>query len=191
MESKKIKKLYYSISEVSQITSLKKYILRYWENEFSDLKPGKNRAGNRIYRLNDIKTIFLIKKLLYQEKYTIEGAKKKLKDLKKNKDPQLELSFEDLRREDTLLEMKKSLEELLDFIDNKEQTSIQMTELEKRETPAGEKSESREEIELTFFDHDLGQQDDLQPAEKQDSTENPDEPREDDQGSDSQQASES
>ena len=119
MEEKKIKKLYYSISEVSQITGLKKYILRYWETEFPDLRPGKNRAGNRIYRLNDIRTIFLIKKLLYQDKYTIEGAKQRLKELKKQKDPQLELSFEELRREDMLREIRKDLRELLDFIDQK------------------------------------------------------------------------
>ncbi|RMD91724.1 MAG: MerR family transcriptional regulator [Calditrichaeota bacterium] len=119
MEPKNIKKLYYSISEVSQITSLKKYVLRYWESEFPELRPEKNRAGNRIYRLTDIKTIFLIKKLLYQDKYTIEGAKKKLRELKKNKESQLQLSFEDMRRQDALLEIRKGLQELLDFIDNK------------------------------------------------------------------------
>ena len=119
MEQKKIKKLYYSISEVSQITSVKKYVLRYWETEFPELRPGKNRAGNRIYRLNDIKTVFLIKKLLYQDKYTIEGAKKKLKELKKQKDPQLELSFDALRKDDVLMELKKDLRALLDFLDHK------------------------------------------------------------------------
>ncbi len=124
MEEKKIKKLYYSISEVSQITGLKKYILRYWETEFPDLRPGKNRAGNRIYRLNDIRTIFLIKKLLYQDKYTIEGAKQRLKELKKQKDPQLELSFEELRREDMLREIRKDLRELLDFIDQKVEPDV-------------------------------------------------------------------
>lgn len=71
-----LKKLYYSISEVSRLTSLEQYILRYWETEFEQLKPGKNRAGNRIYTNKDIKLILLIKKLLREEKYTIEGAKK-------------------------------------------------------------------------------------------------------------------
>ena len=75
-----LKKLYYSISEVSRLTSLEQYILRYWETEFDQLKPGKNRAGNRIYTNKDIKLILLIKKLLREEKYTIEGAKKILAD---------------------------------------------------------------------------------------------------------------
>lgn len=75
-----LKKLYYSISEVSKLTSLEQYILRYWETEFEQLKPGKNRAGNRIYTNKDIKLILQIKKLLRDEKYTIEGAKKNLLD---------------------------------------------------------------------------------------------------------------
>jgi len=75
-----IKKLYYSISEVSKITGLEQYVLRYWENEFEDLKPSKNRAGNRIYTNKDIQVILRIKKLLKEEKYTIEGAKKNLKE---------------------------------------------------------------------------------------------------------------
>ena len=74
-----MKKLYYSISEVSKITDLEQYVLRYWETEFEQLKPAKNLAGNRIYTNKDIKLIFQIKKLLREEKYTIEGAKKLLK----------------------------------------------------------------------------------------------------------------
>lgn len=74
-----MQKLYYSISEVSKITDLEQYVLRYWETEFEQLKPAKNLAGNRIYTNKDIKLILLIKKLLRDEKYTIEGAKKILK----------------------------------------------------------------------------------------------------------------
>jgi DNA-binding transcriptional MerR regulator len=70
-----IKKLYYSISEVSKITGLEQYVLRYWETEFEQLQPQKNRAGNRIYTNRDIKMILHIKKLLREERYTIEGAK--------------------------------------------------------------------------------------------------------------------
>jgi DNA-binding transcriptional MerR regulator len=70
-----LKKLYYSISEVSKLTDLEQYILRYWESEFEQLKPSKNRAGNRIYTNKDIALILKIKKLLREEKYTIEGAK--------------------------------------------------------------------------------------------------------------------
>jgi DNA-binding transcriptional MerR regulator len=73
-----IKKLYYSISEVSKITDLEQYVLRYWETEFESLQPAKNRAGNRIYTNRDIKLILYIKKLLREERYTIEGAKQVL-----------------------------------------------------------------------------------------------------------------
>lgn len=80
MEAKDIKKLYYSISEVSDITGLKQYVLRYWETEFSQLKPNKNQAGNRIYRSHDIDVISDIKSLLYERKFTIKGAKQHLKE---------------------------------------------------------------------------------------------------------------
>ena len=73
-----IKKLYYSIGEVSKITDLKQYVLRYWETEFKQLNPNKNKAGNRTYRQKDIDTILEIKNLLYKEKFTIEGARKML-----------------------------------------------------------------------------------------------------------------
>ena len=79
MEARDIKKLYYSISEVSEITNLKQYVLRYWETEFPQLKPNKNRAGNRIYRTHDIDTIMEIKSLLYDRKFTIKGAQQHLK----------------------------------------------------------------------------------------------------------------
>ena len=79
MEAKDIKKLYYSISEVSEITELKQYVLRYWETEFSQLKPSKKQAGNRIYRSHDINVILDIKSLLYDRKFTIKGAQQHLK----------------------------------------------------------------------------------------------------------------
>ena len=75
-----MKKLYYSISEVSRLTELEQYVLRYWESEFEQLRPAKNLSGNRIYTNKEIKLILLIKKLLREEKYTIEGARKLLKN---------------------------------------------------------------------------------------------------------------
>ena len=78
LDKPQIKKLYYSISEVSEITRLKKYVLRYWETEFTQLKPPKNRAGNRTYRQKDIDVIHKIKELLYKKKFTIEGARKQM-----------------------------------------------------------------------------------------------------------------
>ena len=84
MEARDIKKLYYSISEVSEITGLKQYVLRYWETEFLQLNPNKNRAGNRTYRSHDVDLILEIKSLLYDRKFTIKGAKQYLKSSKKN-----------------------------------------------------------------------------------------------------------
>ena len=76
-----IKKLYYSISEVSELTGIKQYVLRYWETEFNILAPNKNRSGNRIYTEEDISKVLLIKKLLYEEKFTVDGAKVRLREM--------------------------------------------------------------------------------------------------------------
>ena len=75
-----VKKMYYSISEVCRHTGLEPHVLRYWESEFPQLRPKKNRAGNRAYREKDIELVCYIKHLLYEEKYTIPGAKKKLQE---------------------------------------------------------------------------------------------------------------
>jgi DNA-binding transcriptional MerR regulator len=80
MKDLSIPKLYYSISEVSRLTGLEQYVLRYWETEFDELRPQKNRAGNRIYSNKDIKFILKIKELLREKRYTIEGAKQILRD---------------------------------------------------------------------------------------------------------------
>jgi DNA-binding transcriptional MerR regulator len=72
------KKLYYSIGEVSKITGLPASVLRFWETEFSGLRPAKNRAGKRVYREVEIDRLLLIKKLLYEERFTIEGARQYL-----------------------------------------------------------------------------------------------------------------
>lgn len=76
-----IQKLYFSISDVSRLAGVKPHVLRYWESEFPELRPGKNRAGNRTYRPKEVKMVLLIKKLLYDERYTIEGARRKLKEI--------------------------------------------------------------------------------------------------------------
>lgn len=74
-------KLYYSISEVCSLTGLKDHVLRYWESAFPSLNPSKNQAGNRIYKREDIELIKLISRLLYEERYTIDGAKQKIEDM--------------------------------------------------------------------------------------------------------------
>lgn len=71
-----MKKLYYSIGEVSEITSIEAHVLRYWETVFKDLSPRKNKAGNRTYREEDITFILKLKHLIQEKKYSTAGAKK-------------------------------------------------------------------------------------------------------------------
>jgi len=71
-------KLFFKIGEVCEITDTQPYVLRYWESEFPALAPAKNSSGQRIYRRRDIETVMRIKELLYEEGFTIAGAKKRL-----------------------------------------------------------------------------------------------------------------
>lgn len=71
-------KLYYSIREVSEMLDVKPHVLRYWETQFKILRPKKNRAGNRVYKDTDLDQLRAIKELLYDRKYTIAGARRKL-----------------------------------------------------------------------------------------------------------------
>lgn len=83
MEDRIAQKEYYSIGEVCDLTGLKPHVLRYWETQFPALRPTKNRAGNRVYRRKEIKLIHLLRHLLYGERYTIEGARQKLDQLRR------------------------------------------------------------------------------------------------------------
>jgi DNA-binding transcriptional MerR regulator len=71
-------RVFYRIREVCNLTGLKPHILRYWENEFKDIRPTKSSKGQRLYRKRDLEAIFIIKKLLYEQRFTIDGAKKYL-----------------------------------------------------------------------------------------------------------------
>src|SRR5258708_27286357 len=73
-------KLYFKIGEVAKLVGVKPYVLRYWETEFSILRPGKTRSKHRLYRRKDVETLLEIRRLLYGERYTIEGAKRRLRD---------------------------------------------------------------------------------------------------------------
>ena len=120
-EPKQIKKLYYSIGEVSKMTELKAYVLRYWETEFKQLKPPKNRAGNRTYRQSDIDLILHIKDLLYTKKFTIEGARHQLATEKDSKKEDVAAWVESVQqaapaRKETLLKIKQELETLLEIL---------------------------------------------------------------------------
>lgn len=70
-------KLFYKIGEVSRITGIESYVLRYWETEFPFLKPRKNKSGQRVYTKKELELILQVKKMLYQERYTIEGVRKR------------------------------------------------------------------------------------------------------------------
>ncbi len=74
-------KRYYRIGEVSEITGVKAYVLRYWESEFRWMAPQKSRSKQRLYRQRDIDMILLIKKLLHEQRYTLAGARKKLQEM--------------------------------------------------------------------------------------------------------------
>ncbi len=106
MAGEGIKKLYYAIGEVSNMTGLEAHVLRYWETEFEQLKPRKNRAGRRIYTVEDIAVVERIQHLLRVEKYTIEGARQVL-----GRSDGIHRLASDQRRE--LLELRGFLESLL------------------------------------------------------------------------------
>jgi DNA-binding transcriptional MerR regulator len=78
-----VDKAYYSIGEVCDLTGLKPHVLRYWETQFSALRPSKNRAGNRVYRPKEVELIHLLKQLLYDRKYTIAGANRKVLEMRR------------------------------------------------------------------------------------------------------------
>lgn len=111
------KRLYYSISEVAGMTGLKPHILRFWECAFSNLRPRKNRAGNRAYTERDIKMVKLIKNLLYVEKYTIEGARTRLKTDPGLLDTQLSLPLDSGEKKQDMVEIRSQLLKLLDMVD--------------------------------------------------------------------------
>jgi len=107
MEEDKFKnKLFFSIGEVSQLTGIKQYILRYWESEFNLLSPEKTNTGQRRYRKKDIELILKIKDLLYKEGYTIAGAKRHLRRKELKEEGKLiEIDRDYLRKE--LMDMLK------------------------------------------------------------------------------------
>ena len=103
-------KVYYSIGEVCELSGLKPHVLRYWESQFDVLSPTKNRGGNRAYRSKDIEVVLLVKHLLYDEKYTIEGANKRLLEMRR--EGELKDEREDVLRPQFLSAMKDELAEL-------------------------------------------------------------------------------
>ena len=93
MNSKIPDKLFFKIGEVANLAGVEQHVLRYWEDEFKALHPKKNKSGQRFYEKKDIELVLKIQRLLYLEKYTIAGAKKKIRESKK-KSSQLSLGFD-------------------------------------------------------------------------------------------------
>ncbi len=106
MDNKK-NKLYYTIGEVSKIADLPQSVLRYWETEFDDIKPPRHKSGKRLYRQAEIDHILLIKKLLHEDRFTIEGARIALK---KGADRNNKTNI-------TVEEIKNGLKEIINLLD--------------------------------------------------------------------------
>src|SRR5881296_468027 len=101
-------KLYFKIGEVARLLDVKPYVLRYWETEFSIVRPGKTRSRHRLYRRKDVETLLEIRRLLYAERYTIEGAKRRLRPAKAESPRAEALTLAEVREE--LLDLCRMLE---------------------------------------------------------------------------------
>jgi DNA-binding transcriptional MerR regulator len=124
VDNKKIpNKLFFKIGEVCELTETQPYVLRYWESEFPALAPAKNNSGQRIYRRRDIETILRIKSLLYEEGFTIAGAKKKLEqEMKdegtKGQTPVTRPIASDADPATGLQQIKEGLRDILEILDS-------------------------------------------------------------------------
>jgi len=110
-------KLYFKIGEVSKITRVKPYVLRYWESEFKIISPLKSKSKQRVYRRKDVELILEIKRLLYDERYTLDGAKSKIRELQKQMNSsQLDIKFPDQRYLKALRLIKEELHSIKKFL---------------------------------------------------------------------------
>jgi len=109
-----VKKAYYSIGDVCELTGLKAHVLRYWETQFPELQPTKNRAGNRVYRPREVELVLLVKNLLYKERFTIEGARQKLQDMRRA--GEIEEERRDVLTPELLALFKQELQSLLEVL---------------------------------------------------------------------------
>ncbi|HSJ62774.1 MAG TPA: MerR family transcriptional regulator [Gemmatimonadaceae bacterium] len=108
---------YFSIGEVCSMTSLKPHVLRYWESQFRFLNPAKNRSGNRVYQRREIELIVLVKHLLYTEKYTIEGARRKVDEHRRG--GTLRTVARQAITLETLAELESELRAVVDVLDGR------------------------------------------------------------------------
>jgi len=113
-------KLFFKIGEVAEIAEVEQHVLRYWEDEFDALKPNKNRSGQRLYQKKDIDQVLEIKQLLYTDKFTIAGAKNKLKQKKSNNGgSQLDFGFDREALADWKKKATQDLKSILNILDKK------------------------------------------------------------------------
>lgn len=112
MTADAVEKLYYRIGEVEALTGVPAYVLRYWESEFKLLRPKKNPAGQRIYRKRDVELVMRIRRLLYDERLTLEGAKKRLLVESRKGGEQLPLGLRETAYGDTLRRVRDRLRTL-------------------------------------------------------------------------------
>lgn len=110
-------KFYFKIGEVSEILGVPPYVVRFWETEFH-LTPAKNRSRHRVYNRQELETLLEIKGLLYEERFTIEGARKKLKERMKGKSKQLNLTLEEKSHKTLLQRVKKDLTKIREMLEN-------------------------------------------------------------------------
>ncbi len=110
-------KLYFKIGEVAKLTKVKPYVLRYWESEFKLLKPNKSRTNHRVYTRRDVFKILEIKRLIYKEKFTLEGVKKKLRDFKVEEKNQLALPLNEKTYLGVLRVIRKELQSIKSLLD--------------------------------------------------------------------------
>lgn len=108
-------KLYFRIGEVARLCDVPAYVLRFWESEFPQLKPHKGGTGQRLYRRRDVEMALRVKTLLYDEGYTIPGARQLLKGEQKHKGPQLALGIEDPAQDIDTRQLRKLQKELRDL----------------------------------------------------------------------------
>jgi DNA-binding transcriptional MerR regulator len=106
---------YFKIGEVSSLLGVKPYVVRFWESEF-DLTPAKNRSRHRVYKKHEVETLLEIKRLLYDERFTIEGAQRKLKERMKEKSKQLGFHMEEKKHKAALQKVKKDLEKIREML---------------------------------------------------------------------------
>ena len=123
-EAQSDSKLYRPISEVSELVGVKPHVLRYWETQFGMLRPRKNRAGNRMYRPDEVKLLLRIRELLYDRRFTIAGARRRLLDERREETPQVEMGFADAERRLLVHEVKTELQRLLDKLRDRREAHV-------------------------------------------------------------------